>query len=214
MPAAFNSFWPGANHSLASLLQDFALNDESGTQLLIGPHASGKSHLAQAACRARWDAGRSAAYLPIAQAALNEDSLAGIAAGGLIVVDDLPALRVEDELPLLRLIDRSRAANGKLLMTSAQWPQNLAVQTPDLRSRMQWGAILELKPLNETELQGLLQHRAALLGVAWSERLSDYLLRRLPRAADALVAAQDEAYRAAIAQGRKITVPFLRELIA
>ena len=181
--------------------------------MLLGPSGTGKSHLAQACCRLRWEQGRQAAYLPVADAPLDEALLQGFAAAGLIVVDDVQSLRGEDELPLLRLIDRSRAANGKLLLCSQRWPDQLQLQTADLRSRLQWGAMLELKTLDEAGLSAMLQHRAQVMGVQWSPRLAEFLLRRVARDPAALVAVLEQALQRAIETGRQITVPLLREIL-
>ncbi len=209
----FASYWAGPNGAVVAALQAFALNDEDGPQLLLGAAGSGKSHLAQACCRLRWDEGRQAAYLSLADAPLDEGVLQGFAAAGLIVMDDLQALREQDELALLRLVDRSRAANGKLLLCSRTWPDQLQLRTPDLRSRLQWGAMLELKPLNEADLAAMLDHRARLLGVHWSPRLAEFLLRRLPRDPAALVALLEQAFQRAVESGRQLTVPLLREIL-
>ncbi len=209
----FDSFWPGPNARIATTLRHFAVDDEEGLQLLIGPRASGKSHLAQASCRRRWEAGRQAAYLPLREAPLDAAMLDSFAASGLIVVDAVEALRAEDELLLLRLVDRVRAAGGKLLVCSRVWPDQLELQTPDLRSRLQWGAMLELKLPDEAGLSAMLAHRAQRLGVHWSPRLGDFLLRRLPRDPRALAGVLDAAYDRAVADGRQLTVPLLREIL-
>ncbi|MGJ8668319.1 MAG: HdaA/DnaA family protein [Oceanococcus sp.] len=209
----FASFWAGPNLALVDAVKAFTLNDDDGPQLLLGPAGSGKSHLAQACCRLRWDQSRQAAYLPVADAPLQEDLLQGFTSAGLIVVDDLQALRPADELPLLRLVDRSRAANGKLLLCGRVWPDQLVLQTPDLRSRLQWGAMLELKALDEGGLASMLQHRAKLLGVHWSPRLAEFLLRRVPRDPAALVGVLEQAYQRAVETGRQITVPLLRDIL-
>ncbi len=209
----FEGFWPGPNARVVQTLSHFALDDEDGLQLLIGPRGSGKSHLAQACCRRRWEAGRQAAYLPVREAPLDVTMLESVAASGLVVVDAVEALRAEDELPLLRLIDRVRAANGKLLVCSRVWPDQLDLQTADLRSRLQWGAMFELKLPDEAGLAAMLAHRAQRLGVHWSPRLGDFLLRRLPRDPKALAVALDAAYDRAVEEGRQLTVPLLRQIL-
>lgn len=211
--ASFDSFWPGPNQAAVQTLRDFALNADDGQLLLRGPVASGKSHLAQAACRARWDAGRQAAYLQLSQAPLDPAMLEGLSASGLIVVDELDHLRERDELPLLRLIDRVRAAGGKLLLCTRQSVETLPVQTPDLRSRLQWGASLPLKALDETALAQMLGHQARLLGVRLDARVIDYLLRRVARDPGALIRTLQNAVEHAVASGRQLTVPLLREVL-
>ena len=209
----FASFWAGPNHALVEALRVFSLNDDDGPQLLLGRAGAGKSHLAQACCRLRWDESRQAAYLSLTDSPLDENVLQGFSPAGLIVVDDLQLLRQQDELPLLRLVDRSRAANGKLLLCSQVWPDQLDVHTPDLLSRLQWGAMLELKPLDEADLAAMLQHRAQSLGIHWSPRLAEFLLRRVARDPAALVGVLEQAFQLAVDSGRQMTVPLLREVL-
>ncbi len=211
--ASFESFWSGPNGAAVAALRSFALNDEDGQYLLLGSSASGKSHLAQACCRLRWEAGRQAAYLHLAQAPLNETSLAGFSSSGLLVIDGLCGLRDTDEMQLLRLIDSSRAAAGKLILCSRRWPDQLSLQTADLRSRLQWGAMLELKLMQEQDLRQMLEHRARLLGVKLSPRVAEFLLRRVARDPGALLQALEQAYARAVGSGRQLTVPLVREVL-
>ncbi|MDX1606423.1 MAG: hypothetical protein R3202_09535 [Candidatus Competibacterales bacterium] len=211
--ARFESFWPGPNAAALQAVQDFALNDEDGQYLLLGPHSSGKSHLAQACCRARWEAGRQATYFDLADAPLRPEALDGFSPGGLLVIDGLQAMRPEDEMTVLRLIDRSRAAAGKLLLCASDWPDQLAIETPDLRSRLQWGAMLELRLMDEQDLAAMLQHRAKLLGARLEPRVAEFLLRRLPRRPGALIDALEQGFQRAVDTGRQLTVPLLREIL-
>ncbi len=211
--ARFESFWPGPNVSVVAALRAFSLNDEDGQHLLIGPAASGKSHLAQACCRARWDRDRQASYLDLAEVGLDGSVPVEMAVSGLLVIDGLQTLQPGDELKLLRLIDRVRLEESKLLLCSRMWPEQLEIRTPDLRSRLQWGAILELRSMAEPALREMLGHRARLLGVHLSPRVQDYLLRRIPRDPGALVRTLEQAVDKAVGAGRQITVPLLREVL-
>lgn len=211
--ASFETFWAGPNAAVTRALQAFCLQEGDDQYLLIGPQASGKSHLAQACCRARWDAGSQATYLDLTQASLDELALIGSDPSALIVVDGLERLQPDQELVLLRLVDQVRAAGGKLLLCSRTWPDQMAIRTPDLCSRLQWGGMLELRRLTETELRDLLEHRARLLGVKLPLRVQDYLLKRIARDPGTLVEVLEQALELAVRSGRQMTVPLLRELL-
>ncbi len=211
--ACFASFYPGPNRSLLRQLESWCADEDTGQIFLVGPHASGKTHLAQSACRALWDAGRQAAYLPLRQISEFAAGLVGLPVRGLIAIDDIGDLASSDELSLMRLIDASRAADGRLLIAGERWPDQLQLATPDLRSRLQWGAVFELKLLADADLAAMLEQRCRQRGVGMTPRAIEYLIRRVRRDPGSLLTAFDAAYTLAIAQGRQLTVPLLRQVL-
>ena len=209
----FDGFWPGPNRSALTALQQFCAGDDDGQYLLLGPPASGKSHLLQAACRAQWEQQRPAIYLNPQLQPLGAAPGLESGADSLVAVDQLDGLSAEDEMVLLRLVDRCRAAGGRLLLAARQRPEHLAWVLPDLQSRLAWGVILELQPMDEVALGQMLAHRARLLGITLPAPVVAYLLRRLPRDPGTLIRTLDAAYEQAVAESRQLTVPLLRELI-
>lgn len=211
--AQFDNFWPGGNGAALQALREFCTGADDGQYLLIGPAASGKSHLLQAACRSRWAAQRDALYLQPARQSLAAVERPAQLGQVLLAIDALEQLPAGDDLALLRLIDSVRAAGGQLLLASRQWPERLVAQCPDLRSRLSWGVVLELKPLDEAALAQWLAQQARDRGIRLPTAVIDYLLRRLPRDPGSLMSALDQAYAEAVVQRRQITVPLLRELL-
>ena len=133
--------------------------------------------------------------------------------GGLLCVDDVPDLPPTAALELARAIDAAREGRWRLLLASATPVDALDLPFEDLRSRLQWGTRLNLKPLDEAALRRLLAQRARELGVRWTERSSEYLLRRLPREPGVLLHCLELAYRAAVSQRRQLAPPLLAQVL-
>ena len=70
-----------------------------------------------------------------------------------------------------------------------------------------------MRPLAEAEQATALQARAATLGIELNEDVLQYLQRRLPRDLGALCDALDQLDGAALAQQRRLTVPFVRSVL-
>ena len=114
-----------------------------GRLALIGPEASGKSHLAR-----RW-ATRTGAF--VADAATLD--LAELSVGA-ILLEDVDRAGVADDA-LFHLINRADAG-GSLLMTARTPPRLWPAQLPDLRSRLNALFAVEIFPPDDAVLEGLL----------------------------------------------------------
>jgi DnaA family protein len=92
-------------------------------------------------------------------------------------------------------------------------PALLAWALPDLGSRCAAGAVLQLRALDEAEQQQALQLRARLRGFELPEETSRWLQRRFPRDMRRLYGLLDTLDEAALAAQRRLTVPFIREVL-
>src|SRR5690606_21833738 len=106
---------------------------------LSGPAATGKTHLALAACAHAQALGRRVAYLPLASAAGRlEEALAALDGYDLVALDGLEAAagRRGDEQALFDFHNRARAAGTGVLYVARAPAAELALSLPDLRSRL------------------------------------------------------------------------------
>jgi DnaA family protein len=201
-----------------ALAQLRTLAERGGTDwlYLAGPAGVGKSHLALAACAAAEAAGRRAAYLPLAAAAgrlrLALDALEG---NHLVALDGLEAVagNRDDEVALFDFHNGARAAGGALLYAAGANPDALPLVLPDLRSRLAQCSRLTLAPLDDAGRGQVLRERAQRRGLVLEDAALDWLLRRVGRDLGGLTVLLDELDRASLAAQRRVTVPFLREVI-
>ena len=199
-----------------SIAQLRELARAEGALYLQGVEGVGKTHLALATCAAAEATGRHAAYLPL-QAAHGRlaDALQALEGNALVAVDGLDAIAGAraDEVALFDFHNRARSAGIGLLYTARVAPAQLPLVLPDLRSRLSQCTRIVLDPLDEAARREVLRERAQRRGLAVDEAAYDWLLRRVGRDLAGLTSLLDRLDRASLAAKRRITVPFLRELL-
>ncbi|GAA3932911.1 DnaA regulatory inactivator Hda [Luteimonas lutimaris] len=183
---------------------------------LAGAPASGKTHLALAACAAAEAAGRRVAYLPLpAAAGRMREALDALQDNDFIALDGLDAVAGlrDDEVALFAFHNRARDAGTAVLYTARVAPDALPLALPDLRSRLSQCTRIVLAPLDDDGRREVLRLRARRRGLSIDEAAIDWLLRRVDRDLSSLAALFDRLDRASLAAQRRITVPFLREVL-
>lgn len=184
--------------------------------LLEGAEGSGKTHLLLAACRAASEAGRSARYLPVpAFAGALDTMLVGLEANDLVALDGIHAAAASraDCEALFHAHNRLRDAGRTLLYGSCLPAGDAAWALPDLRSRLGQCLRVSLDVLDDTGRREALRRRAARRGLELDEAVLDWLFRRVERDLKSLTTLLDRLDRAALAAQRRLTVPFVRQVI-
>lgn len=184
---------------------------------LAGPVGVGKTHLALAACAAAEATGQRAAYLPLAAIARRlRDTLPAADGAGVVALDGLDAVagHREDELALFDFHNAMRAAGGRLLYTAQGSPESLPLVLPDLRSRLGQCVRITLAPLDDAGRRAVLLERAQRRGLVLEPAALDWLFARVGRDLAGLAAMLERLDRASLAAQRRVTVPFLREVLA
>lgn len=187
----------------------------SNPHFLSGPAGSGKTHLLLASCAAAQAEGRQARYLPLASFAGNvAQALDGLSAD-LVCFDSLEAVagQRDDEVALFHAHNRLRAEGCNLVYAARANPQALGLVLPDLQSRLGQCTRVVLELLDDAGRRTVLQQRAARRGLSLDDAVVDYLLRRVGRDLAGLTALFERLDRESLAAQRRITIPFLRQLL-
>ncbi|MDH5324168.1 MAG: DnaA regulatory inactivator Hda [Gammaproteobacteria bacterium] len=214
--ASFDSFFGGRNAEVVSHIQSLAQHRDEPFVYLSGGNALGKSHLLQAASRLAARGGRSVAYLPMSQVAQFDTAmLEGLDQAALVCVDDVHRIVGQPrwEEALFHLYNNLRQSQVPLLVSANAKPEDLGLGLMDLQSRLSWGLILQIKPLDEAEKIQVLQLRAKLRGLLLSPDVAGFILRRCPRDMDSLMRILEHIDQASLAAKRKLTVPFVKSLL-
>lgn len=183
---------------------------------LAGASRTGKTHLALAVCAAAEQSGRRAVYLPLAAAAGRlRDALDALEGNDVMALDGLDAIAGTraDEVALFDFHNRARASGVNVLYTARGIPDDIGLVLPDLRSRLQQCLRVMLDPLSDEDRREVLRDRAQRRGLVLEDAALDWLLTRTDRDLGALVALLDKLDRASLAAQRRITVPFLRQVL-
>ena len=213
--AVFASFLPARNSEALEHARRVAAGETAGATWICGPASAGKTHLLQAICSQVTDS-RRAGYFPLAElASLGIGVLDGLPQLQCVCLDDLEAVagRADWERAVFGLLRELEECGGTLVMAARPPPALLAWALPDLGSRCAAGAVLQLRALDEVEQQQALQLRARLRGVELPEETSRWLQRRFPRDMRRLYELLDTLDEAALAAQRRLTVPFIREVL-
>jgi DnaA family protein len=212
--AVFESFYPGANAESSTHLRAVATSSRRSVNWLFGPETSGKTHLLQAACAL---AGKSAVYLPIRELAeLGPESLEGWQESRCVCLDDIDAVigRLSWERALFSLYREAEERGASLIIAAQLPPLALSFALPDLGSRFSAAHILPLRHLGEEEQRAALRLRAQMRGLELPEEVALYLQRHFPRDMDSLYGLLDTLDEAALEAGRRLTIPFIRDVLA
>jgi DnaA-homolog protein len=212
----FETFFTGGNGAAVDLLQRVASGAETAWTLLHGPEGSGRTHLLMATCQAASAAGLSAQYLPLAAlASAQDDAIRGFGGSDLLVLDDVDAIAgiAAAEHALFDLYNRCRAEGSTLVFVAAAPPAQVGIALPDLVSRLSSCTQVALRPLDDAQRREVLRERAEARGIALDEAVLDFLFTHYARDLGSLGALLDQVDRASLAAQRRVTVPFLRQLL-
>jgi DnaA family protein len=209
--ARFDGFIAGPNAEVLALLTDPA---PPRVLWLWGRAGTGKTHLLQAACAAASAAGGAATYLDL-DAGGAPALLDGCEALDLVCLDGLDRLSDDADwnAAIFRLHTLMQDASGRLYVASTAPPASLRFRLPDLRSRLLAAPVHQLHELDEDGQIVALERRAERLGLELSREAAAWLVHRMPRDMHSLCGALDRLDEAALAAQRRLTVPFLRQVL-
>lgn len=215
--ACFNNFYASGTLQLVKKsLADYLGQPASGFVYLCGVAGTGKSHLLQAMCNAALDSGMTALYLPLGQlqAYAPQDILDNTNTMDLLCIDDLDVIAGDQawEAALFHLYNQRLMAGKHLLLAASKTPGELALQLPDLRTRLTACLVFQLALLSDAEKASLIQFRAALTGMDINDACIQYVVQRSGRNLSDLVAVLERLDKESLVAGRKITVPFIKSV--
>lgn len=214
--ATFANFYLGSNAETIAELKKSASGEGERMVYLCSSRGQGRSHLLQAACHQAHQQQRTSVYLPLANLQnYTPEVLSGLESLSLICIDDLQAIagQLAWEEAIFHLYNRARDAGQCLIVAANDLPQLIGLQLPDLTSRLSWGIVYQLHALSDEEKIAALTMRAEHRGMTLSEETAKYILTHCPRHMGTLIAALDALDNASLAAQRRLTIPFVKEVL-
>lgn len=212
----FSLYEAGENDLALQYLQNIINNREGKCVYLWGQAGTGKSHLLQALCTQASKAQLNIAYIPLGEFnSLSPQMLTGLEQLALVCLDDIDSIagNEEWEQAIFHLYNRLRDLQIPLLITACNSPKGSPVKLADLKSRLAWDHVFHLKVLEEKATLRALQKRANSRGFDLSEEVADYLFKRVARDMHSLFQLLDKLDQASLIAKKKLTIPFVKNLL-
>jgi DnaA family protein len=131
---------------------------------------------------------------------------------GMRVVDDVHLLNNDAQIDLFNTYNQLKESGGTLITAGLHAPTQMALRD-DLATRLAWGLVYQLHPLNDAEKALALQNHAAERGIRLPTEVVDYCLRYLRRDLSTLMATLDALDEWSLTTKKPVTVPMLRQLL-
>jgi DnaA family protein len=205
--ASFDNFMPGANG--AALAHLMSLGQSAPPVYLWGPGGSGKTHLLQAQAARVQAAGQRVAWFD----AQDHQPWEVQPGWSLVVVDRCEMLDEANQRAAFALFEDASLHGVQWLAAGRLPPVDLPIRD-DLRTRLAWGHVFALQALPDAETRAVLRREADRRGIFLSDEVMGYLLARFERDLGHLMRLLDRLDRFGLAQGRRITVPLVRQMLA
>ncbi len=183
----FDNYVAGDNAEALAAVR--ALADRTLRESIVylwGPAGSGRSHLLAAARRTNAD---------------------------LVIADDVGQLDGAAQQALFIAINAARESARGVLAAGDRPPAALELRE-DLRTRLAWGLVYELRPLGDEAKAAHLSALAERRGLVLAPEVAAYLLARLPRDFASLNRVMEALDKHSLARQRGLTLPLVREALA
>ncbi len=129
-----------------------------------------------------------------------------------MVADDVERLDGAAQVALFNAINTARDGGSTVLAAGQSPPAQLALRD-DLKSRLAWGLVYQVKPLSDAEKAISLHSEAARRGLKLSDEVVWYLLTHVRRDLRSLIVLLDRIDRTSLEQRRVVTLPLVRALL-
>ena len=131
---------------------------------------------------------------------------------GMRVADDVNLLDSDAQIALFNTYNQQKEA-GKILICAGLHAPNQMHLRDDLATRLAWGLVYQLHPLNDAEKTAALQSHAKERGMKLPDEVTDYCLRNLRRDLPNLMSVLDALDEWSLTEKKPVTVPMLKKLL-
>ena len=128
------------------------------------------------------------------------------------VTDDVHLLDNDSQIVLFNQYNQIKEAGGVLITAGLHAPSQMGLRD-DLATRLAWGLVYQLHPLNDDEKASALKQHAFERGMKLPNEVTDYCLRYLRRDLPTLMTTLDALDEWSLTEKKPVTVPMLKKLL-
>jgi chromosomal replication initiation ATPase DnaA len=178
---------------------------QENAQLIIGPGASGKTHLARV-----WQARSNAETLT--PTGLDVGLLDSMGEGTALIVEDVDRAGY-DEKALFHLLNLASEKRLFVLLSAREAPNRFDCSLPDLRSRLNALPAVRIGAPDDALLKTVMLKHFADRQLSIDPKVLDFLALRIERSLAAAAVAVAAIDRAALGSGRKLSRQLVAEVL-
>ena len=212
----FDDFFPGSNQEVINHLKKSIEGNSERLIFLWGQSGQGKSHLLQACCHQAQSQQLSSFYFAFSAFELPDSAmLSGLDKLDIICFDNIQHIagNATWEHDFFNFFNLHRDQGHTLILSAPCPPNEIAIQLPDLKTRLNWGLTLKIQPLCDEERITALIFKAGQMGFEISPQVGHFLLTHYDRDFSSLWVLLTKLDRASLAAKRKLTLPFLKQIL-
>ena len=206
-----------SQQELADVVSSFCEQKTPRFLYLWGDASSGKTHLSLAIAEQAQVSQKKTLYLPLAELVktASPEVLHALENLDLVCLDELEATEgnKEWEEALFHCFNRLQDSGCQLLVASRHNPATLKIQLADLRSRLATGLIYQLESLDDSAKQRAMIVQSRARGLEMPLEVAQYLLRHHSRDLGELMHFLHALDKASTAAKRRLTIPFVRQIL-
>jgi DnaA family protein len=116
-------------------------------------------------------------------------------------------------LAFFNFFNQHRDRNHKLILSASCAPNALAFTLPDLQTRINWGLSLKIQDFDDNDKIAALIYKAKQMGFDIAPQTARFLLTHYDRNLSSLWLVLDKLDWASLAAKRKLTIPFLKQIL-
>ena len=211
---SFANFFAGPNEAALGHLELWASSPLRSPvpTYLWGEPGSGKTHLLKAAVETLRDQGAMVGWMDASTLEPPEFSEAWAA----VILDECHLYTASQQQAAFNwFVNAISAPDGQPrgVLAAGNLPPADLLLREDLRTRLGWGHVFELRSLTEPERRAVLRREADARGVFLSDEVMDFMLTRFSRDLSSLMQLLDQLDGYALQTQRAITIPLLKAML-